>query len=261
MRDSLSAMDDGQLVYDRNPHLAARRSARYPCPHELCDGSGYVLDEELNAARPCECREQRLAHARSRTLLSEIPPKYQNVALDREPVRSILRDLGGEGHRVLDYCRRIGEKLDGGQGLAFVGSRGTGKTSLAMLISIHVLRARRTVGVYTGPKLMDHLRMSFRDDAPVGYTKLMDSLRTVDLLHLEDLAVARPTDFVLESFYTIVNDRYEAERSIVYTADVDQPNELATHIGGRTWSRLIEMCGDPIPMYGDDYRFRGPYES
>mgnify|MGYP001087546719 CR=1 FL=1 len=52
-------MDDGQLVYDHNPHLTARRSARYPCPHELCDGSGYVFDEQLNAARPCACREQR----------------------------------------------------------------------------------------------------------------------------------------------------------------------------------------------------------
>jgi DNA replication protein DnaC len=253
MRDSLSSMDDGQLVYDRNPHLAPRRSARYPCPHDLCDGSGYVLDEELNAARPCACREQRIAHARSRSLLSEIPPKYQDVALDREPVRSILETSLDRGHAVRDYCRRIDEKLDKGQSLGFVGDRGTGKTSLAMLISIHALGARRTVGVYTGPKLMDHLRMSFRDDAPVGYTKLMDSLRTVDLLHLEDLAVARPTDFVLESVYTIVNDRYEAERSIVYTADVNPPGELGKHIGERTWSRLAEMC-DIVPMCGPDYR-------
>ena len=246
-------MDDGQLVYDHNPHLAPRRSARYPCPHELCDGSGYIFDEELNAARPCACREQRIAHARSRTLVSEIPPKYQNVALDREPVRSILETSVDRGHAVRDYCRRIDEKLHKGESLGFVGDRGTGKTSLAMVISIHALRARRTVAVYTGPKLMDHLRLSFRDDAPVGYTKLMDSLRSVDLLHLEDLAVARPTDFVLESLYTIINDRYEAERSIMFTADVNPPGELGKHIGERTWSRLAEMC-DIVPMCGSDYR-------
>jgi DNA replication protein DnaC len=252
-------MDDGQLVYDHNPHLTARGSARYPCPHELCDGSGYVFDEELNAARPCACREQRIAHARSRTLLSEIPPKYQNVALDREPVRSILQVLP-DPHRVRDYCRRIDQKLDAGTSIGFVGDRGTGKTSLAMLISIHALRARRTVGVYTGPKLMDHLRMSFRDDAPVGYTKLMDSLRNVDLLHLEDLAVARPTEFVLESFYTIINDRYEAQRSIMFTADVEPPSKLGEHIGERAWSRLVEMCGDMVPMYGEDYRLSYGYD-
>jgi DNA replication protein DnaC len=253
MRDSLGAMDDGQLVYDQNPHLAPRRSARYPCPHGLCDGSGYVFDEELNAARPCACRDQRIAHARSRSLLSEIPPKYQHVAFEREPVPSILETLIDRGYAVRDYCRRIDEKLDQGKGLGFVGDRGTGKTTIAMLISIEALRARRSVGVYTGPKLMDHLRMSFRDDAVVGYAKLMDSLRTVDLLHLEDLAVARPTEFVLESFYTVINDRYEAQRSIVYTADVHPPDQLAKHIGERTWSRLVEMC-DLVPMCGDDYR-------
>src|SRR5207247_9273065 len=114
------------------------------------------------------------------------------------------------------------------------------KTTLAMLISIHALRARRTVGVYTGPQLMDQIRMCFNQDATVSYSKLMEGLRRVDLLHLEDLAVARPTDFVLETFYTVVNDRYQDRRSIVFTADVNQPNDLGAHIGDRVWSRLME---------------------
>jgi DNA replication protein DnaC len=100
--------------------------------------------------------------------------------------------------------------------------------------------------------------MCFSDDSSISYTKLMDSLRRVDLLHLEDLAVARPTDFVLETFYTVVNDRYQDRRSMIFTADVKQPNNLAGHIGDRVWSRLMEMCGDPIPMFGEDHRMRGP---
>src|SRR3954451_3873825 len=107
-------MADESLVYDLNPHLTGRKSARYACPHDLCDGSGYVLDEELNAARPCACREQRIAHARSRPLLSELPPKSQDVARDREPVRLILDTSLDRGHAVRDYCRRIDEKLDKG---------------------------------------------------------------------------------------------------------------------------------------------------
>jgi hypothetical protein len=27
-------------------------------------------------------------------------------------------------------------------------------------------------------------------------------------------------------------------------------------VGQRTYSRLMEMCGDPIPMFGQDYRIR-----
>src|SRR3954462_8542029 len=214
-------MANGSLVYDLNPHLTGRKSARYACPHDLCDGSGYVLDEELNAAKPCACREQRIANARARTplgatpppsqaarprrSLGDTPPRSKASPLDREPVRSILAALGDDAYRVRDYCRHIDRKLDAGEGLSFIGNRGTGKTSLAMVVSIEALGARRTVAVYNAPQLMSQIRLSFSDESALNYHKLMEALRRVDLLHLEDLAVARPTEFVLETFYTIVN--------------------------------------------------------
>jgi hypothetical protein len=40
----------------------------------------------------------------------------------------------------------------------------------------------------------------------------------------------------------------------MFTADVKQPPDLANYVGQRTYSRLMEMCGDPIPMFGQDYR-------
>jgi DNA replication protein DnaC len=77
----------------------------------------------------------------------------------------------------------------------------------------------------------------------------------VDLLHIEDLSVARPTEWVLEQLYTVINARYQDERSIVFTADVTKPDDLGAHIGERTVSRLVEMCGERIlPMFGRDHR-------
>jgi DNA replication protein DnaC len=32
------------------------------------------------------------------------------------------------------------------------------------------------------------------------------------------------------------------------------PDQLADHLGARTVSRLVEICGDPIPLYGADRR-------
>ncbi len=32
------------------------------------------------------------------------------------------------------------------------------------------------------------------------------------------------------------------------------PDELSEQIGARTVSRLIEMCGDPLPLFGADRR-------
>ena len=40
----------------------------------------------------------------------------------------------------------------------------------------------------------------------------------------------------------------------------DRPDaELRRQIGDRTVSRLYEMCGDPLPMFGDDRRLESQF--
>ncbi len=152
------------------------------------------------------------------------------------------------------YCRTIEERLDRGEGLWLQGPRGTGKTTLAMLVSQHALKARRPVAIYTVPHLLSAIRKTYDDNSPHDYLELMERLAGVDLLHLEDMAVARTNEWVLEQLYTVINDRYQEHRSIVFTADVERPEDLAEHVGERTYSRLIEMCGDPLPLRGEDRR-------
>ena len=68
-------------------------------------------------------------------------------------------------------------------------------------------------------------------------------LSAVDLLHLEDLGAEKQTDWVLEQLYSLINERYEDERSIVATTNLGY-DELERQIGARTASRLIEICGE-----------------
>jgi DNA replication protein DnaC len=242
-------------VRDLNPHITARRSSTYPCPHGDCDGSGWLLDDDSNTARPCRCRSQRIATARALHLKHEIPERYRDVALEREPVVSIMRDMEpAERSRVRSFCLKPDKHLDAGDGIWFLGPRGTGKTSLAMLISQSVLRAGRTVAIYTAPALLTEIRNTYDDDSSQSYAQLMARLRAVDLLHVEDLAVAKTNDWVLEQLYVVINERYQDRRALMFTADVSQPPKLGEHVGWRTYSRLMEMCGDPIHMFGDDYR-------
>jgi DNA replication protein DnaC len=222
------------------------------CPLGVCDGSGWILGPE-DLARACECRPQRLHRARSRGVASVIPAKYRGVSFERPPVTEIEP-------MVVRVVRRFTEDLDAtldaGRGLWLMGDTGTGKTTLAMLVSKHALEAGRSVAIYSLPKLLARIRRTY-DAAPGedSYLRFFERLTSVDLLHIDDLGAEKRSDWVLEQLYSLINERYEAERSIVVTTNLDQA-ALEEQIGPRTVSRLVEICGDPLPLFGEDRRIR-----
>lgn len=221
------------------------------CPYELCDGSGFVVDENTNTAADCRCRAARIAAARTARLEGRIPKLYRGVSFERPPISDIARKAPDQIQLVRGYVRAIEDNLDNGKGLWFQGDVGTGKTTLAMLVSKTALDTGRAVAIYSLPRLLNLLRESIESDA--GILDLLDRLSAVDLLHIDDLGAENSTDWVLEQLYTIVNTRYEAKRAIVATTNL-MPYELAERLGERTVSRLIEICGTPIPLCGTDMR-------
>jgi DNA replication protein DnaC len=243
-----------ERIFGLNPHL--RAPARDACPHGECDGSGLLLDEDSNEARPCRCRPARVAAARSRSLSREIPERYVHVAFDRFPVTEMDPLIVREVRR---YCDAVDQRLDQGKGLFFYGSTGTGKTTLAMLVAQHAIRRHRTVAVYDTPRLLRRIGATFDAARTETWAELLDRIEAVDLLVLDDIAVTAQRDWVMEQLYSVVNRRYEACRSIVVTADLEDLDQLAEHIGRRAASRLFETCL-LVPLFGDDLRVRNAVE-
>jgi DNA replication protein DnaC len=221
-----------------------------PCPVGACDGSGFVIDEATNGAVPCECRPARINRARARTLSAVIPKRFRGVSFDRAPIV----DMDPEIVRVVRrYVEAVDGNLDAGRGLWFTGDVGTGKTTLAMLVSRAALDAGRSVAIYSLPRLLAEIRKTFDEGAARSHLGLLERLAAVDLLHIDDVGAERTSEWVLEQLYSIVNARYEDERAMVITTNLDHA-ELREQIGERTVSRLIEICGDPLPLYGHDRR-------
>ncbi len=236
--------------------LAREDDAQPVCSLGVCDGSGWILGPE-DVARPCECRERRLARRRARGVASTIPRKYQGVSLDRPPISDMAADRAQAPvyKAVKEFVEQIGDRLAAGEGLWLMGDVGTGKTTLAMLVSKAAVEAQHAVAIYSLPHLLARIRRTYDDDAGEGYLEFFERLTSVDLLHVDDLGVEKRSDWVLEQLYAIVNERYEAQRSIVVTTNLDQ-TALEEQIGPRTVSRLVEICGDPLPLFGDDLRYR-----
>jgi DNA replication protein DnaC len=215
-----------------------------------CDGSGFVVDTETRTTQACVCRPQRIAERKARRLSSVIPRKFQGVSFDREPI------VGMDAHiieEVRQFVKELDRNLDEGRGLWFMGDVGTGKTSLAMLVSKAALDRRRTVAIYSLPKLLYTLRKTYDDDSEFSYLELIEMLTSVDLLQIDDIGSSTSNEWVLEQLYTIINSRYEEEKSLILTTNFSQA-ELEEQITKRTVSRLIEMCGDALPLFGEDRR-------
>jgi DNA replication protein DnaC len=261
------------------PHELRVRRGRDACPLGVCDGSGFVIDETTNTAVDCGCRAARIAAARTAALEGRIPNRYRGVSFDRAPIVDMPEAIVSEVRR---YVRNLDSRLASGRGIWLTGDVGTGKTSLAMLVSKAAIDAGYSVAIYSLPRLLNLIRDEI--GAENSLLDLLDSLSSVDLLHIDDLGAQHTTPWRLEQLYSIVDARYQAGRAIIATTHL-MPDDLAVQmgkriltavsdgdtgqsnrerrvvsddsgevVGKRIVSRLVEMCGDPLPLYGEDRR-------
>ncbi|HWN73079.1 MAG TPA: ATP-binding protein [Solirubrobacterales bacterium] len=234
------------------------------CPLGVCDGSGWILGPE-DVARPCECRAERMNRGRSRGIASAIPARYRGVSFDRPPISDMARDLTARlaVEEARNYIQNLDENIARGKGLWFMGGTGTGKTTLGMLIASEALKAGKSVGIYFTPKLLTRIRQTYQEaEQENAYSRFFERVTSVDLLYIDDLGSERRTDWVVEQLYAVVNERYENQRPMLITSNakgeiIDEgQQQLEDQIGRRTISRLIEICGDPLPLFGPDHRYR-----
>jgi DNA replication protein DnaC len=234
--------------------------AEVACPLGACDGSGWILGPE-DVARACECREQRLKRGRVRGVASAIPPRYQGVSFDRPPVSDMASSAETREavKKVAAYIDDLGSNLGKGRGLWLFGDTGTGKTTLAMLVSKAATEMGHSVAIYSLPKLLARIRRTYETEpGSDSYGAFFERLTSVDLLHIDDFGAEKRSDWVLEQLYALVNERYEDERSIMLTTNL-AVDKLEDQIGARTVSRLTETC-EQIPLFGTDRRLdKAPY--
>jgi len=233
-------------------------AANEKCEFGICNGSGWILRDD-NTSEPCQCRPARLARKRMDGIESAIPRRFRGVSFDRPPISDMANGPARIAVKAArEFVASIDKQIDEGRGLWFEGGVGTGKTSLAMLVSRAAIAASHTVAIYSTPRLLARIRRTFEAQAGEDtYLDFFDRLTSVDLLHLDDLGAENRTEWVIEQLYAIVDERYQSQRSVVVTTNLGY-DELAEQIGERTVSRLVEICGDPINLGEVDLRLSKP---
>jgi DNA replication protein DnaC len=139
------------------------------------------------------------------------------------------------------------------KGIRLVGSYGCGKTHLTASI-IHRLAEQGIGGVFVVvPELLRAIRKGY-NSPDEGADKLVSLTEDAPLLVLDDLGAEKPSDWVREQLYVIINRRYENMLPTVVTTNFST-QELVDRIGQRTVSRLIEMT-TPYKITAKDYRMK-----
>jgi len=213
------------------------------CPR--CNGTGWVpMPGDTYRVEACECqgdlrRQQRLAAA-------AIPKRYRHCTLDTFREKSTV--LKNAKTRVREFVD-LWPHTDEGKGLLLMGPCGVGKTHLAVAALNDIINAGKPGRLLFNnfQDLIQEIQASFDADAPVSKSEIMRPLLEADLLVLDELGSVKPTQFVQDILYYVINTRYNEERTTIFTTNYfDRPAEakdetLEARIGTRLRSRLFEM--------------------
>ena len=242
---------------------------REDCPQ--CRGTGWKMTPRTDGTRgemavACECgMEERAGKVMER---ARIPKRYEHC--DFESYATDLAD-GKAWTTQHEQSLKYGKLQVQGfvrdypateKGLLLMGPSGVGKTHLAVAALKELIR-RGHSGIFCDYReLLKEIQASYNPSSESTEMGILEPIRTVELLVLDDLGASKPSAWVLDIIGLVLNARYNEKRMTILTTNYFDETEspapaprlpggqrvavkedtLADRIGARMRSRLFEMC-------------------
>lgn len=239
-----------------------------PCPS--CQDTGWVPAGSggPGAVRRCDCYRARRSAVRLER--ARIPKRYQTCTFANF-------EFHNDSHKLAAMIARKAAANYPSQeiGLLFIGPPGVGKTHLAAALLGELVQAKDASGLfYDFRDLIRDIQETYSGDAGRSESEILAPVFDSDVVLFDELGAKRPTAWVEETIFSIVNNRYNNKKLTLFTSnflDADEEEDgrqpmfkktdlfkkgddsLVDRIGYRLRSRIYEMC-KVVPMEGDDYR-------
>jgi DNA replication protein DnaC len=250
----------------------------------LCRGTGWKLVLRGDGAAgslavACDCRmEERASRVMER---ARIPKRYEHC--DFESYVTDLTDgktwTPQHAHSLKQaklFTQGFVREYPGSseKGLLFMGPSGVGKTHLAVA-ALKDLILRGHAGLFCDYReLLKEIQASYNPASESTEMKILEPIRTVEILVLDDLGASKPSDWVRDIVGIVLNARYNENRTTIITTNyLDNPategetarlpggklippareDALEQRIGSRMRSRLYEMCRT-VEVSAPDFR-------
>ncbi len=166
-----------------------------------------------------------------------IPARYANTEYEHVPesVRALFESM-----------------INTRKGIFMHGDVGTGKTHIAYALHKNAPKAKMRTRFWNTVELFRDIREEISRDRYAKEHPVEKCLEWEGILILDDVGVEKTTDFVVESFYLIVNKRYNDMLPMIITSNYSL-DALADKVGDRIVSRIAESC-TVVPLMGADRR-------
>lgn len=249
----------------------------------LCRGTGWKLVPRPDGAGgsvavACDCgMEERAARVIER---ARIPKRYEHCDFE-----SFVTDLAdgktwtAQHSQSLTQAKLLAQGFvrdypgAAEKGLLFMGPSGVGKTHLAVA-ALKELIKRGHGGLFCDYReLLKEIQASYNPASESTEMGILEPIRTVEILVLDDLGASKPSAWVLDIIGLVLNARYNEKRATIVTTNYpDSPategeatriggklippvreDALEQRIGSRMRSRLFEMCRT-VEVFAPDFR-------
>jgi len=228
-----------------------------------CNDSGWTLVkvDGREIARPCQCRRNDTRQIKTNN--ANLPTRFIGATLkDYIP----NKDNRSQEKAKKECIRFIKDYLPNMQkGLLILGPTGVGKTRLLCSIGNELIKEKDADVFYIDWNDLNREMRSGEDTSNRDFSnisQIIQRLVKVDLLLFDELGASRPSPWVLDNIYYLINRRYNDERITIFASNyfdrkIGNEETLSERIGPRIRSRLYEMT-QIIEIIGTDFRQAHP---